>query len=138
MLFTHGVAMKKRSNADRELIKGQPRNAAKPVRRNAPKAVARSNSRPAGEHPEVVSLTHELNEALEQQSVISELLGIISSGAAKLEPIFRAILEKATDLCDAEIGIIYRWDGDALYLVAAHNVPPAFEELRRRSPLRPK
>ena len=48
----------------------------------------------AREHTEVALLTQELNEALEQQSVTSELLGIISSGAAELEPIFRAILEK--------------------------------------------
>jgi hypothetical protein len=48
----------------------------------------------AREHTEVARLTQELNEAVEQQSVTSELLGIISSGAAELEPIFRAVLEK--------------------------------------------
>src|SRR5262249_43276110 len=39
--------------------------------------------------------------------------------------------------CDAKFGNIYRWDGDTMKLVAAHNTPPAFAEFRRRSPSRP-
>ena len=27
-------------------------------------------------------------------------------------------------ICDAKFGNIYRWDGDALHLVATHNTPP--------------
>ena len=51
------------------------------------------------------------------------------------------MLEKAVRICDATFGNIYRWDGDTLHLVAAHNMPPAFAEFafakfRRRSPLR--
>ena len=122
--------MKGRSKVSGGRAKAQGRDASKLKHRSSSKGTTREPSSAAGEHTEVARLTHELNEALEQQSVTSELLGIISSGAAELEPIFRAILEKATGLCDAEIRIIYRWDGDALYLVAAHNVPPAFEELQ--------
>src|SRR5262249_55950154 len=44
--------------------------------------------------------------------------------------------EKAVRICDATFGNIFRWDGDALHLVAAHNTPPTFAEFRRRSPLR--
>ena len=47
------------------------------------------------------------------------------------------MLEKAVRICDATFGNIYRWDGDALHLVATHNTPPAFAEARRRSPIRP-
>jgi hypothetical protein len=130
--------MKRRTKVSGGRAKAQGVDAPKLTYRTASKRATRHTPSAAREHKEVARLTHELNEALEQQSVTSELLGIISSGAAELEPIFRAILEKAAGLCDAEIGIIYRWDGDALYLVAAHNVPPAFEELRRRSPFRPK
>ena len=132
-----GDAMKRRSKVGGGRAKAQGRDASKLKHRSSSKGATRPPSS-AAEHTEVARLTHELNEALEQQSVTSELLGIISSGAAKLEPIFRTILKKATGLCDAQIGVIYRWDGDALYLVAAHNVPPAFEEMRRRSPFRPK
>jgi GAF domain-containing protein len=129
--------MKRHSKGISGRAKAQGVDAPKLKHRTAPKRATHTPSAP-GEHTEVARLTHELNEALEQQSVTSELLEIISSGAAELEPIFRAILEKATGLCDAQIGVIYRWDGDALHLVVAHNAPPAFQEWRRRSPFRPK
>ena len=47
------------------------------------------------------------------------------------------MLENAVRICDAKFGNIYRWDGDALHLVATQNTPPAFAEARRRSPYRP-
>jgi hypothetical protein len=37
--------------------------------------------------------------------------------------------------CDTHFGNIHRWDGNAFYLVATHNTPPALAEARRRSPL---
>ena len=46
------------------------------------------------------------------------------------------MLENAVRICDATFGNIYRWDGDALYLVASHNTPPAYAEERRRVPFR--
>ena len=47
------------------------------------------------------------------------------------------MLENAARICDAKFGNIFRWDGDALWLVATHNTPPAFTEHRRRVPFRP-
>ena len=47
------------------------------------------------------------------------------------------MLEKAVRICDATFGNIYRWDGEALHLVATHNTPPAFAEARSRLTLRP-
>ena len=38
-------------------------------------------------------------------------------------------------ICDANFGNIFRWDGDALHLIATHNTPPAFAEYRKRRPL---
>ena len=43
------------------------------------------------------------------------------------------MLEKAVRICDATFGNVYRWDGEALHLVATRNTPPAFAEARRRS-----
>src|SRR5208282_1169686 len=37
----------------------------------------------------------------------------------------------------AKFGHIYRWDGDALHLVATQNTPVAFAEARKSSPFRP-
>jgi class 3 adenylate cyclase len=82
-------------------------------------------------------LLNELREALAQQTATSEVLQVISSSPGDLEPVFATMLESAATMCDAKFGNIFRWDGDVLNLVATYNTPPAFSELRRRSPLRP-
>ena len=45
------------------------------------------------------------------------------------------MLGNAARICDAKFGNIFRWDGDAMHLVATHNTPPAFAEYRKRRPL---
>ena len=77
--------------------------------------------------------TADLTEALEQQTATSEVLQVISRSPGDLEPVFASMLEKAVRICDAAFGNIYRWDGDALHLVATRNTPPAFAEARRYS-----
>ena len=72
----------------------------------------------------------------EQQTATSEVLQVISSSPGDLQPVFAAMLEKAVRICDATFGNIYRWDGDALQLVATHNTPPAYAEHRKHSPFR--
>ena len=81
--------------------------------------------------------TTDLTEALEQQTATSDVLQVISSFPGDLEPVFASMLENAVRICDATFGNIYRWDGEALHIVATHNTPPAFAEDRRRSPYRP-
>jgi GAF domain-containing protein len=81
--------------------------------------------------------TTDLTEALEQQTATSEVLQIISGSPGDLQPVFAAMLENAARICDGNFGNIFRWDGDALWLVATHNTPPAFIEHRRRVPFRP-
>ena len=81
--------------------------------------------------------TRELSESLDQQTATSEVLKVISSSPGELQPVFEAMLEKAVRICDAKFGNIYRWDGEFLHLLAAHNTPPALAEARKGSPLRP-
>jgi GAF domain-containing protein len=113
----------------------------------APKAVARkSRIAPKAGHPrssstakletEVARLTRERDEALVQQTATSEVLQVISSSPGDPEPVFAAMLEKAVRICGAKFGNIYRWDGDALHLVASHNTPTAYAQHRKRFPLR--
>jgi len=82
-------------------------------------------------------LLSELRESLQEQTATSEVLQVISGSPGDLEPVFEAMLEKAVRICDAKFGNTFRWDGDALHLVATHNIPPAFAELRKRTPFRP-
>ena len=76
--------------------------------------------------------TTDLTQSREQQTATSEVLQVISSYPGDLQPVFDAMLGKAARICDAKFGNIFRWDGDALNLVATHNTPPAFAEARRR------
>jgi GAF domain-containing protein len=73
---------------------------------------------------------------LEQQTATAEVLQVISSSPGDLQPVFATMLEKAVRICDATFGNIYRWDGDALQLVATHNTPLAYAEHRKTSPFR--
>jgi two-component system, NtrC family, sensor kinase len=80
--------------------------------------------------------TADLSESLEQQTATSEVLKVISSSPGDLQPVFSAMLESAARLCDASFGNIFRWDDDALRLVATYNTPAAFVEARSQLPLR--
>ena len=81
--------------------------------------------------------TADLTEALEQQTATSEVLQTISSSPGDLEPVFASMLRSAARICDANFGNIFRWDGEVLHLAATYNTPPAFFQLRSRSPLHP-
>jgi GAF domain-containing protein len=86
---------------------------------------------------ELSQRTDDLTEALEQQTATSEVLKVISSSPGELEPVFNAMLENATRICDARFGTLNLYGEDGLTLAATHNAPPAFAEARRRGPIRP-
>jgi GAF domain-containing protein len=81
--------------------------------------------------------TRELTESLEQQTATSEVLKVISSSRGELEPVFRAMLENATRICEAKFGTLYLREGEGFRTVAAHNAPPAYIEARTRELIRP-
>jgi GAF domain-containing protein len=81
---------------------------------------------------EVQARTHDLSEALEQQTATSEVLKVISSSTGDLQPVFSALLENATRLCNANFGNLTLYDGEAFQRVALHNAPPAWAADSRR------
>ena len=129
--------MKRRSRAGTKPAQTRRAKTAKLKRRNAPKVEIRSNPSPIAEETEVARLARERDEALEQQTAASEVLRVISASPGDPEPVFQAMLERAVRICGAKFGNIYRWDGEALHLLASHNTPPAFADAVRRSPYRP-
>src|SRR6516225_3762813 len=83
---------------------------------------------------ENVRLFNETKEALDQQTATSEVLQVISTSPGNLQPVFETMLQNAVRICNAKFENIFRWDGDALHLVAGLDTPPAFAEYRSRSP----
>ncbi len=63
---------------------------------------------------ENVRLFNETKEALAQQTATADVLQVISKSAFDLSGVFRAMLERAVSICDADWGSIQQLDGDAL------------------------
>jgi hypothetical protein len=76
----------------------------------------------------------ELSEAREQQTATSEVLRVISSSPGELEPVFQAMLENATRICEASFGNLLLYEGSAVRVAAMYGAPLAWEELKRRDP----
>ena len=62
---------------------------------------------------------------------------VISSSPGELEPVFQAMLANAVRICEANFGMLFRFEGDAMRAVAMLNAPPAFAEWWQRGPQRP-
>ncbi len=71
-------------------------------------------------------LLNELRESLQRQTATSEVLSVISSSPGTLEPVFRAILENATRICEAKFGNLWLHEGDNFRLAATYGSPPAY------------
>src|SRR5262249_30888303 len=122
--------MGRRDQAGRKGIKTQRRKS------RVSKSARRHNSSAGGQERKVARLTHELQEAREQLTATSELLRVISSSPGALEPVFDAILENATRICQARFGTLNLYDGEVFRRVALHNPTPQFA-MRQGEVIRP-
>ena len=77
-------------------------------------------------------LLSELRESLQQQTATADVLKVISSSPGDLKPVFEAMLENATRICEAKFGALYRYDGNEFHLGALLGAPPAFTEFQRQ------
>ena len=87
---------------------------------------------------ENVRLFQELKESLEQQTVTSEILGVIASSPTDLQPVLDTIAKSAARVCGADDAMIRLLREDALELVAHHGSialgqAPAIRRVDRRT-----
>src|SRR5262249_22330440 len=74
-------------------------------------------------------LLNELRESLQQQTATSEVLQVISSSPGELKPVFEAMLENATRLCEASYGTLWLCQDDGYRAAAIHgDLPVPFVE----------
>ena len=78
--------------------------------------------------------TADLTKALEQQTATSEVLRVISSSPSELDRVFQTMLTNAARLCEANFGTLTLNENNTFRVVALHNAPKAFAELRRLQP----
>src|SRR5947209_20558670 len=105
------------------------RQSARRAVREGPKNASRS---PFAEMQACIdALEIELAAAREREAAAVEILGVISSSAGNLVPVFDAILEKAVRLCEAEFGILWTYHSDRFQAAAHYAVPTAYAEFLR-------
>ena len=77
-------------------------------------------------------------ESLEQQTATADVLSVISASPGELEPVFQAMLENATRICEAKFGVMFYYRDRAFHPAAQLNVPIAFSEfIQRRGSYQP-
>ena len=74
----------------------------------------------------------DLTEALEQQTATSDVLRVISSSPTDVQPVFDAIVQSATQLCEASFGSAHRFDGQLVTIEAQHGMTPEQVEVGKR------
>ena len=68
---------------------------------------------------ELDQLTRELDDARQREAATSEVLKVVNSSPGKLKPVFQAMLEQATRICDAKFGIVFRYEEGLFHPVAS-------------------
>ena len=126
--------MKRRSGEGGKATKvGRRKMATRNRRRSSPKIVP--GRRSVG--TVAARLSRERDEAIEREKATAEVLRVISSSPGELEPVFQAMLENATRICEATFGTLYLREADGFRAVATHNAPTAYVEDRKRNLVRP-
>jgi GAF domain-containing protein/DNA-binding response OmpR family regulator len=86
---------------------------------------------------ELQARNRDLTEGLERETATGQILRVISGSPTDLQPTFHTILASATRLCEAHLGLLYRYDGETFTAVAFHGASRAFIDFLSRGPIHP-
>ena len=129
--------MRRRSRSAGQSVQSLRRKAATSGRRDAPKAVRRRGSSPAGQETKTAQPTRELNEAREQQAATAEILRLISSSPTGVQPVFDTIVRNFVSLCGSVFGSIYTFDGELVHFAGSYGFSPEqLQAIRTKYPVR--
>ena len=79
---------------------------------------------------ETQAKTHDLEEALRYQTGSANILNVIASSPTDVQPVLKAIVESACELCEATDAVVHLLEGDDVRY-AAHHGPVAIGLQRR-------
>jgi len=111
--------MRRRSKTGREPVKARRHKAAPPKHRNGPKAVRRRSSSAGTHQTEIARVIRERDEALEQQSAISDILRVISNSPSDVQPVLDSVAEHAAHICGAHVVEIAIVDNETFRIAAS-------------------
>ena len=126
--------MRRRSRAGCETVKTRRRKTAARKHGNAPKVARHHGSSSTILNKQVALFKRERDEALEQLKAAADVLRVISSSPGELEPVFGAMLENATRICEAKSGFLFLAEMDDFRIVASlHQRADIQEQLKHRA-----
>ena len=82
---------------------------------------------------ELQARTAERDDSEAQKAAIGDVLEVINCSPGDLTPVFDAMLEKATRICEGAFGVLLAWDGERFHRVAFRGVPTELIETLQQS-----
>ena len=83
---------------------------------------------------EIEQRNGDLDESLKLQTATSEVLALISAHPGDLIAVMNGLIDRAVRLCDADAGIVCRFDGDSITFLANPQHPESVGLSRRAAP----